>query len=107
MGSETKEYLEVADSFGGDEPLFGRGAHQQQTAIHKDAEVRYLVGCLTDEETQIRVGQLMTRSMHCQSLRKPGDVFVIKETGTFDKEGQYQIVIKYITIPETLRTNDK
>lgn len=108
MGIETKEYMDVADGMTSDEPLFGRGERRTDTGIPKEAEIRYFVGCLTDEETQIRVSQLMTKSMQCQrtGLKKPGDVFVIKETGTFDREGLYQIVIKYVIIPETLRTND-
>lgn len=85
----------------GGEPLFGRGRKAAAPPFPPDTEYRYFKGNLDHAEAKAELERLMTRSMRCQAeLKKPGDVCVIAESGTFDKEGGYTVVLKYLCIPD-------
>ena len=103
MGSESRQIKEAVeaskDFISHEEPAFGTmNAH---SPIAKEAEIRYLVGCMNEPETRLQVEDLMTRSMQGRGVvKKPGDVLVVSEQGTFDKEGLYQVIVKYIIYPD-------
>lgn len=43
----------------------------------------------------------MTRSMRCQgTLGKPGDIMVVEQAHTFDKDGACHLMIKYVEYAE-------
>lgn len=86
------------------EPLFGasqdRISPQSEMPFPMETVFRYYVGCLNDDVTRAEVSDLMTRSYRSQGvLKNPGDVWVISEAGTFDKNGLYNVVVKYAEIP--------
>lgn len=86
----------------GGEPLFGRGRKAAAPPFPPETEYRYFKGNLDHAKAKAELERLMTRSMRCQAdLKKPGDVCVIAESGAFDKEGGYSVVIKYLCIPES------
>ena len=86
------------------EPVFGSptGGYTMQPDLPFPIGTvfRYYVGCLNDGVTRAEVSDLMTRSYRTQGiLKNPGDIWVISETGTFDKNGLYNVVIKYAELP--------
>lgn len=105
MGKESAEIRKVQDELGEDfyDPIFGGGRKQERQMV-SNAEIRYFVGCITNEATRMELEDIMTKSMRCQDKKEvePGDVWVISETGTFDKEGCYQVVVKYLVVPENV-----
>lgn len=104
MGIETADIRKAAEATGSCdedmEPVLGRTS-RQKSLFHKNTEMRYLKGCLDDETVRLKVEELMTRSMHSPAMpKKAGDVAVISEQGTFDKEGLYHVLIKYMIVPD-------
>ena len=104
MGIESVDIKKAADASGdfddSMEPTLG-GFAKKRTAFHKHTEMRYLKGCLDEPEIRAQVEELMTRSMHSPAMPKNvGDVAVISEQRTFDKEGLYHVVIKYMIVPD-------
>ena len=86
----------------GGEPLFGRGRKAAAPPFPPETEYRYFKGNLDHAKAKAELERLMTRSMRCQAeLKKSGDVCVIAESGAFDKDGGYNVVIKYLCIPDS------
>jgi hypothetical protein len=100
MGTETNDAMLALDGTGDfTDPVFGRkGA---APLFDARTEIRYLVGCLSNKDTQATAERLMTASLRCGGPpKKPGDVAVISESSSWDKEGLLNVVIKYLIIPE-------
>ena len=101
MGKETLEIQDIQDNIGnGDEPLFGR-SKKNTSWYPPNTQIRYFVGCITDDGLRMELERIMTKSLSGNAgLKNPGDIFVISETGSFDKDGCYQTVVKYLYVPE-------
>lgn len=99
MGSESRD-IESALEGAALEPLFGRG-RKQRPFFPPETEYRYFTGTLDEPEEQAELERIMTASMRGQAaLSKPGDVCVVSEAGSFDKEGRYHVVVKYLCLPD-------
>ena len=103
MGKETAEIRatqdESEDLF---EPVPGRSSRKNgKLGFPKKTVIRYFVGCITDEANRAELENIMTRSLSCAGeLKDAGDIYVISESGTFDRDGCYQVVVKYLYLPE-------
>lgn len=103
MGKETAEIRATQDSaedlF---EPVPGQsGSKNGKLGFPEKTVIRYFVGCITDEANRDELENIMTKSLSCAGeIKKPGDIYVISETGTFDRDGCYQVVVKYLYLPE-------
>ncbi len=81
-------------------PVFGNYKPDIEKKL-PELQVRYLTIRLTDPNDLLMLETVMTKSLHCQdNLENPGDIRVISEAGTFDKEGDYHVVVKYIEVKE-------
>ena len=103
MGKETADIRatqEAADDLF--EPVPGRSNPKNgKLGFPKKTVIRYFVGCITDDSNRAELEDIMTKSLSCAGeLKEPGDVYVISETGTFDKDGCYQVAVKYLYLPE-------
>lgn len=99
MGSESRDIESALDGVAG-EPLFGR-AQKRAAFFPPETEYRYFVGTLDEPEERAELERLMTASMRGQAaMKKPGDICVVSETGSFDKEGRYHVVVKYLCLPD-------
>lgn len=64
-----------------------------------NTQVKYYTANLSDESSRLMLQHLMTVSLRCQgALKNVGEVIVLSETGTFDKDGCYNIMIKYLEL---------
>lgn len=107
MDPVRKDIIEAMDSVE-IEPLFGRGNRPAAPLFPPRTEYRYFMGNLELPAEKAELERLMTCSMRCQgALKKPGDVCVISETGAFDKEGGYSVVIKYLCLPGATPEKEK
>lgn len=103
MGKETAEIRATQDAAEDLlEPVPGRSSQKNgKLGFPKSTVIRYFVGCITDETNRAELENIMTRSLSCAGeLKNPGDIYVISETGTFDKDGCYQVAVKYLYLPE-------
>ena len=58
--------------------------------------VKYFTANLSNLESRLRLEHILTVSLKCAGvLAKEGDIVVINESGTFDKDGTYNVMIKY------------
>ena len=58
--------------------------------------VKYYTANLANVESRMRLEHILTVSLRCCGvLSKEGDIVVINESGTFDKDGCYNVMIKY------------
>ncbi len=84
-----------------DTPVIGQS---QKTALDGESAsqkiiVRYFVGVLTNPGNLRMLEHIMTKSLQCRDqLTEVGDVLVLSEQGTFDKDGCYNIVVKYMEL---------
>lgn len=66
-----------------------------------ELQVRYQSFNMDDQNDVMMLEHIMTKSLQCrENLQTPGDVVVISEQGTFDKEGTYHTIVKYIEVKE-------
>lgn len=78
-------------------PFFGGPMYSNNKQSMQDVIVRYFIGVLTNESDVVMIEHIMTKSLNCEDqLKNPGDVLVISEQGTFDKDGCYNVVVKYL-----------
>ena len=103
MGETSFEiYQDKQASSSSDVPVIGTDLWD--TASSKAIEttvIRYFVGCLTNESNRVILEDIMTKSLRCQDqLKKLGDILVLSEQGSFDKDGCYNVVVKYMEIVE-------
>lgn len=97
------EMSDAARNFGQSEsPILGRSAIAPTVNIDDPTKpriktmVRYLVANTCDDGDRATLEDLMTRSLSCAgTLSTPGDVLVVREDHTFDRQGDYQVAIKY------------
>ncbi len=109
MSTETvfEAYTEKSKDNESDTPVLG-GGRPSSPAARNSTRVRYFVGTLTNESDVLMLESLMTRSLRCQDkIQGVGDVIMLSEQGTFDKEGCYHIVVKYLEVVEETNTSDK
>mgnify|MGYP003302145524 CR=1 FL=1 len=101
MGAETAEIKSIQDAIDLDnEPRMGRKRKKGPMGYPEDTEIRYFVGCITDQEHRFELEEIMTKSLQCGGeLKSSGDIFVVSESGSFDKDGCYQVVVKYLYLP--------
>ena len=63
--------------------------------------VKYFTANLADDSLKLRLEHILTVSLTCQGqLKKPGDIVVLGESGTFDKDGCYNVMVKYLELVE-------
>ena len=61
--------------------------------------VRYGFYNLASEDDLQMLESTMTKSLQCQDdLVDPGDIRVVSEEGTFNKDGEYCVAIKYLEV---------
>ena len=100
MGTEQKginEALNLSIDFG--DPHLGR--RRKDLLPYDKAEMKFAVGCLGNEDFRLQANDIMTRSMRCQgTLGKPGDIMVVEQAHTFDKDGACHLMIKYVEYAE-------
>lgn len=90
---------------GSESPLFGASMAAPTAAVpqlsHEDLKiiVRYLMANLSDDNDRIVAEDVMTRSLDCANvLSKQGDILVIREETTFDRDGNYLVALKYCEV---------
>ena len=106
-------YLESEEKLGelggSEAPVFGRGtgAPKKVTSPKKGApestlRIKYFVANMSDEGDRLFAESIMTNSLECKDVPKVvGDIAVIRESENFDKEGNYNLLIKYIELVRT------
>jgi hypothetical protein len=103
MSTETtyEAYQDKGKQRYSDTPVIGQS---QNTELEGESPsqkviVRYFVGTLTNPDNQLMLEHIMTKSLQCKDqLTEVGDVLVLSEQGTFDKDGCYNIVVKYMEL---------
>ena len=92
---------------GSEAPLFGTSNQpkNQMPGVPTSADtttklqVRYLSLTIGDPNDTLLLEDIMTQSLNCQNgLVKVGDLMVLKEESTFDREGNYLVALKYIEV---------
>lgn len=75
--------------------------------VPETIRVRYFKGNMDDGSDIAVLEDIMNRSLRSgDNLTNQGDVIVISEQGTFDKDGCYHFVIKYMEMAEnTVKEN--
>ena len=101
MGKETSEILSVKSSLGEDNDLYvGKKLNRKEPWIPNGTEIRYFTRCITNEDDRIELERIMTKSLKTGGVvQNPGDMFVINEAGSFDKDGCYHVIVKYMVLP--------
>lgn len=75
------------------------GGSPSLSAFPEGTGVRYFSANLSDPKSRLELERLLTTSLRCQgTLKADGDVVVVSETGSFDKDGCYNVVIKYFEL---------
>jgi len=106
MPTVTEAYEDIVKDEGSEAPFLG--SSYKKDPSKDDIRVRYFVGALTDENDRVLLEYIMTRSMMCKdSLDEEGDVVVLSEQGTFDKDGVYNVVVKYLELMEKAEKKDE
>ncbi len=101
MGKEQAELAKIRSETENDldDPIFGKFKKKNEW-YPKGTQIRYFVGCLQDDATKDELESIMTKSLTCAgNIKNSGDIFVITEQGTFDKEGSYHVSVKYLYLP--------
>lgn len=95
-------YQEKNKGTASDVPVIGQDIWESKSAKPMESTViKYFVGCLTNESNLILLEEIMTKSLRCHDqLAKVGDILVLSEVGGFDKDGCYNVVVKYLEIVE-------
>lgn len=101
MGLETQEIRGVLDTVTlDDEPRPGGRRKRGGLGYPEETQIRYFVACIADDANRAELEGIMTKSLSCAGeLKNHGDIFVISETGTFDRDGCYQVAVKYLYLP--------
>lgn len=106
-----KEVAERDELLGGELPPIGNSPYAQggSTTLDKHGKgkyrIRYFVANMSDENDVLMVESIMSASVACRDKPvKPGDVMVIKEETNFDREGNYNILIKYMELADPTST---
>lgn len=90
-------FTEAEKELGSEAPTINNSPTSSTSGI----KVRYFVGCLTNEDDVLMLEHIMTKSLHGgDELQNVGDIRVISEVGSFDKDGCYQVVVKYFELME-------
>lgn len=106
MGSESRDIENALDG-APEEPLLGRGP-KRRDFFPPETEYRYFVGALDEPADRAELERIMTASMRGQAvMKKPGDVCVVSETGSFDGGGCYHVVVKYLCLPDNAEKKGK
>ena len=106
MASYAEDALQP--QFGTGEPILGAKKNKPWLPFPETTIIKYYTGCVTDEETRNFLSLVATNSFKCGGiLTKKGDCCIISETGSFDKEGNYFVVLKYAELPEDVKHGDK
>lgn len=93
-------YTETEKEFSSDTPTMSNTSPTSEVPTKK-IKVRYFVGNLVDKDDVAMLENIMTTSLHCgDDLKNKGDIRVINEVGSFDKDGCYQVVVKYFEYVE-------
>lgn len=81
-------------------PLFGgMSSIANPSPFPPNTRVKFFTANLADENSKMRLEHILTVSLRCQGLLKNvGEVVVLSETGTFDKDGCYNVMIKYLEL---------
>lgn len=102
-------YVEAEEKLGGlggsEAPVFGASklsSKESSTGTTKTkpiVRVRYMVANMSDDSDRGMVEHIMSTSMRCKdSLGKVGDIAVVRESENFDREGNYNLLIKYLEL---------
>ena len=95
---DATEHDGVADS---DIPSLGQLSADTVRIDTKNTVIKYFSGCFENETDALMAEHIMTSSLRTRAnLTNVGDIVVISETGTFDKDGGYHILIKYMELVE-------
>lgn len=86
--------------------VYGRGSSGKRGKIMSNVECHYLCGCMQTPEIREEAEEIMTKALRRPNFCKPGDICIISESGTFDKEGMYNVLIKYLRIPESPKATE-
>jgi hypothetical protein len=109
-------FVEVEDKLGNrdgsEAPAFGNPRKvlnlDKEEAEKRQAtkiRIKYFVANMSDLADKQTVEDIMSASLDCQdSPKKPGDIAVIKEETNFDRDGNYNVLIKYLELVETKRS---
>ena len=91
---EAKEYEEVTEA------LLGT-RKKSQLPYPEKSEFKVFVGCLDNKADRDMYESLLTKSYRCQNkLKNPGDLAMLTLHNTFDKEGYFHVVARYVILPE-------
>jgi len=97
--TEAEEKMEGMGS--SEAPVFGSSKSARKSAAKSVDKmiVKYFIANMSDDADRLYVEDIMTRSMDCKDAPvKVGDVLVIRETENFDKEGNYNLLVKYLEL---------
>ena len=90
--------LGIGDSHS-EAPTLGSLANAQASPFPTNTQVKYYTANLSDENSKLYLQHVLTVSLRCQGvLKKVGDIVVLNESGTFDKDGCYNVMIKYLEL---------
>jgi len=102
MGIELGQIAKSVEGISS-EPVIGANKSRVVLPFPDTTQIKYLTGCMSDESFREELGCIMTNSFRCGGvLKKSGDQCVITETGSFDKNGAYFVVIKYAELPSDI-----
>lgn len=90
----------ITNEFPSEAPIPGN-LLKQGTMFPPNTVVKYYTANLSDNNNKLILEQILTKSLECQGvLREPKDIVVLTETGAFDKDGCYNVMIKYLEVLE-------
>lgn len=79
--------------------IFGKKPEPEEL-FPKNSVFRIFTGCVNDDDNRAMVEHLFTQSYRCQGyLKKPGDLTILDYTGTFNKNGEYCMYVRYVEMP--------
>lgn len=102
--SGFREFSEaVGDGKVSEAPLFGAasgtGGGAPGVPETLEVSVRYFQANLSDEGDRNLLEHIMTTSLRgADQLTKVGNIMVIREDSTFDREGNYMVAVKYCEV---------
>lgn len=80
-----------------DIPSLGSLKKKSSSPFPPETEVKYYTANLSDAGDRATLEMILTKSLRCQGvLTTPGDIVVVTESGTFDKDGCYNVMVKYL-----------
>lgn len=85
---------------GSEAPTLGElGGKGSLSPFPPNTRVKFFTANLADDNSKMRLEHILTVSLRCQGvLKNVGEVVVLSETGTFDKDGCYNVMIKYLEL---------